>query len=75
MASLRKAVSAGLKLAYGTDSGVQAHGLNGRQFAMYVDAGMSPLQRSVRDVVDAELLRMEGRSARCGPAPGPTSSR
>ena len=62
MASLRKAVSAGLKLAYGTDSGVQAHGLNGRQFAIYVDAGMTPL-RAIQSatVVNAELLRMEGK--------------
>ena len=62
MASLRKAVAAGLKLAYGTDAGVQVHGLNGRQLAMYVDAGMSPLQ-AIRSatIVDAELLRMEGR--------------
>ena len=62
MASLRKAVAAGLKLAYGTDAGVQAHGLNGRQLGMYVDAGMSPLQ-AIRSatIVDAELLRMAGR--------------
>jgi len=62
MASLRKAVSAGLKLAYGTDSGVQAHGLNGRQFAMYVDAGMTPL-RAIQSatVVNAQLLRLEGK--------------
>jgi imidazolonepropionase-like amidohydrolase len=62
MESLRKAVAAGLKLAYGTDAGVQAHGLNGRQLAMYVDAGMSPLA-AIRSatVVNAELLRMEGR--------------
>jgi len=62
MASLRKAVAAGLKLAYGTDAGVQAHGLNGRQFAIYVDAGMSPLA-AIRSatVVNAELLRMAGR--------------
>jgi imidazolonepropionase-like amidohydrolase len=62
MASLRKAVAANLRLAYGTDSGVQVHGLNGRQLAMYVDAGMSPLD-AIRSatVVNAELLRMEGR--------------
>jgi len=62
MASLRKAVSAGLKLAYGTDAGVQPHGINGRQFAIYVEAGMSPLA-AIRSatLVNAELLRMEGR--------------
>jgi imidazolonepropionase-like amidohydrolase len=62
MASLRKAVAAGLKLAYGTDAGVQVHGVNGRQLAMYVDAGMTPLA-AIRSatLVNAELLRMEGR--------------
>jgi imidazolonepropionase-like amidohydrolase len=62
MASLRKAVAAGLKLAYGTDAGVQVHGINARQLAMYVDAGMTPLA-AIRSatLVDAELLRMEGR--------------
>jgi imidazolonepropionase-like amidohydrolase len=62
MASLRKAVAAGLKLTYGTDAGVQVHGVNGRQLAMYVDAGMTPIA-AIRSatLVDAELLRMEGR--------------
>ncbi len=62
MASLRKAVAAGLKLAYGTDAGVQVHGTNGRQLAMYVEAGMSPLA-AIRSatLVNAQLLRMEGR--------------
>jgi imidazolonepropionase-like amidohydrolase len=60
--SLREAIKAGLKIAYGTDSGVQPHGLNARQFAIFVDAGMTPLQ-AIRSatLVDAELLRMEGR--------------
>ncbi len=62
MSSLRKAVAAGLKLAYGTDAGVQVHGTNGRQLAIYVDAGMSPLA-AIRSatLVNAQLLRMEGR--------------
>jgi len=60
MESLRKAVRAGLKVAYGTDSGVQSHGQNGRQLALYVSAGMTPLQalRSATTVA-AALLRME----------------
>lgn len=40
----RKAVRAGVKLAYGTDSGVYPHGLNARQFAYMVRWGMTPLQ-------------------------------
>jgi len=62
MESLRKAQRAGLKLAYGTDSGVQPHGINGRQLAMYVEAGMTPLQAlQSATTVNAQLLRMEGK--------------
>ena len=65
MESLRKAVKAGLPVAYGTDSGVQPHGINARQLAMYVEAGMTPLDalRSAT-VVAARLLRQE----KAGPA-------
>jgi imidazolonepropionase-like amidohydrolase len=38
-----KAIERGVRIAFGTDSGVYPHGLNGRQFASYVRAGMSPL--------------------------------
>jgi imidazolonepropionase-like amidohydrolase len=41
--SLRKAIRAGVKIAYGTDAGAMAHGHNARQFALLVEAGMSPL--------------------------------
>lgn len=39
-----KAVAAGVRLAFGTDSGVYPHGLNARQFAWYVRCGLSPLE-------------------------------
>jgi imidazolonepropionase-like amidohydrolase len=39
----RKALEAGVRIAFGTDSGVYPHGLNGRQLAWYVRLGMSPL--------------------------------
>jgi imidazolonepropionase-like amidohydrolase len=60
--SLRDAIKAGIKVAYGTDSGVQPHGLNARQFAIFVEAGMTPLD-AIRSatVVNAELLRMTGK--------------
>jgi imidazolonepropionase-like amidohydrolase len=60
--SLRDAIKAGLKVAYGTDSGVQPHGLNARQFAIFVEAGMTPLE-AIRSatVVNADLLRMQGQ--------------
>jgi imidazolonepropionase-like amidohydrolase len=42
-AVLAKAIERGVRIAFGTDSGVYPHGLNGCQFASYVRAGMSPL--------------------------------
>ena len=60
--STRKAIRAGVQVAYGTDSGVQVHGQNGKQFAIFVDAGMTPLQAiQSATVVNAKLLRMEGK--------------
>jgi len=38
-----KAIERGVRIAFGTDSGVYPHGLNARQFSSYVRAGMSPL--------------------------------
>jgi imidazolonepropionase-like amidohydrolase len=38
-----KAVAAGVRLAFGTDSGVYPHGMNARQLAWYVRCGLSPL--------------------------------
>ena len=62
MESLRRAIKAGLSIAYGTDSGVQPHGANARQFAIFVEAGMTPIQAlQSATVVNAQLLRMEGR--------------
>ncbi len=40
----RKAVRAGVKIAYGTDAGVFPHGLNARQFKYMVRYGMTPMQ-------------------------------
>ncbi|MBX7250280.1 MAG: amidohydrolase family protein [Caulobacteraceae bacterium] len=40
----RKAVQAGVKIGFGTDSGVYPHGWNARQFAYMVRWGMTPMQ-------------------------------
>lgn len=40
----RQARAAGVRLAFGSDSGVYPHGLNGRQLAWYVRSGMSALE-------------------------------
>ena len=42
-AGFRKAVAAGVKIAYGTDSGVYPHGLNARQLPYMVRYGMTPM--------------------------------
>jgi len=39
----RRAREGGVKFAFGTDSGVSAHGDNAREFALMVKAGFSPL--------------------------------
>ncbi len=52
-----KAVKAGVKIAYGTDSGVYPHRLVGRQFAYMVRHGMTPMQAiESATVVSAKLL-------------------
>ena len=41
--NFRKAVKAGVKIAFGTDAGVYPHGTNARQFARMVEWGMTPM--------------------------------
>lgn len=56
----RKAVAAGVNIAYGTDSGAYPHGDNARQFAYMVRYGMTPLQAIRAATLDAaRLLRKE----------------
>jgi imidazolonepropionase-like amidohydrolase len=40
--SHRRAIRAGVPIAFGTDAGVFAHGRNGREFELMVQAGMTP---------------------------------
>lgn len=51
-----KAVSLGVKLAFGTDAGVYPHGLNARQFAYMVRYGMTPTQAIRAATLDAARL-------------------
>jgi imidazolonepropionase-like amidohydrolase len=62
--SLGKAIRAGVKIAYGTDAGAMPHGHNARQFAMLVEAGMSPLA-AIRSatLAAADLLGVSDRGA------------
>lgn len=41
--NFKKAVEAGVKIAYGTDAGVYPHGWNAKQFAKMVEWGMTPM--------------------------------
>ena len=60
-----RAHRAGVKIAFGTDSGVSAHGDNAQEFALMVEAGMSPAE-AIRSatVSTAELLGMSDRLGR-----------
>lgn len=55
--SLRKAIAAGVKVAFGTDAGVFPHGENAGEFVVYVKLGMSPADAlRTATVHAAELL-------------------
>ncbi|WP_375291432.1 amidohydrolase family protein [Qipengyuania sp.] len=60
--SYRMMVSSGAKMAFGTDTGVSKHGENAKEFALMVQAGMTPARAIRAATVDAaEAL---GRSDR-----------
>ncbi len=42
--TLRRGHAAGLRVAFGTDTAVSPHGENAREFALMVEAGMSPME-------------------------------
>jgi imidazolonepropionase-like amidohydrolase len=56
----RKAVAAGVRIAYGTDSGVYPHGLNAMQLPYMVKYGMTPMQ-AIRSATfsAAELMQWQ----------------
>lgn len=56
-----KAVKMGVKIGYGTDSGVYPHGLNARQFAYMVKYGMTPLQAIQSATISAAALIMRDK--------------
>lgn len=41
---VRRAHEGGVMIAFGTDSGVSAHGTNAEEFLLYVKAGMTPME-------------------------------
>jgi imidazolonepropionase-like amidohydrolase len=63
-----KAVKLGVKLAYGTDSGVYPHGGNAKQFAYMVRYGMTPMQAIQSATIRAaELLGKESELGSIAP--------
>ncbi|MES2678628.1 MAG: amidohydrolase family protein [Bacteroidota bacterium] len=65
---LVKLVKAGVKIAYGTDACVMPHGLNGKDFAYLVKAGMTPMQAIQSATKNAaELLDIDKKTGSIAP--------
>jgi len=57
LANFRKAVSAGVKIGFGTDIGVCRFGTNAREFSLMVENGMTAMQAiQAATTADADLL-------------------
>jgi len=52
----RTALKLGVKIAFGTDSGVFPHGMNAHEFVLMTDLGMSPAAALISGTRDAALL-------------------
>ena len=62
---VRRAHAGGVRIAFGTDSGVSAHGDNAGEFALMVRAGMTPLETIQAATVNAaDHLRISGEAGR-----------
>ncbi|MCI0390446.1 MAG: amidohydrolase family protein [Acidobacteria bacterium] len=62
--NIGRAFTQGVPVAFGTDSAVYPHGLNAREFAVYVRLGMAPVQAIQTATVNAS--RLLGREDRIG---------
>jgi imidazolonepropionase-like amidohydrolase len=67
-AVFRRCVERGVRIAYGTDSGIYPHGWNARQLAYHVRAGQTPLE-ALRSAtfVSASLMGWEDRVGSLAP--------
>jgi len=60
--ALGKAWKGGVKIAFGTDSGVGPHGANAKEFGYLVEAGMPPMAAIQSATINAaRLLRQDGQ--------------
>jgi imidazolonepropionase-like amidohydrolase len=60
--TFRKAYAAGVKIAFGTDSGVSPHGENAHEFELMVEGGMPPMEAiQSATLTAAKLLRIDDR--------------
>ncbi len=61
-ATFARAYTTGVKIAFGTDSGVSAHGENWREFVLMTKAGMPPMEAIQSATMEtAKLLRIDDR--------------
>jgi imidazolonepropionase-like amidohydrolase len=60
-ALFRNALTAGVKIAFGTDSAVSQHGVNAREFALMTSLGMSPAAALRTTATSAALLGVDDR--------------
>jgi len=66
--SIQNARRAGVRVAFGTDSGVSRHGLNAREFQFLVEGGYTPTQAIRLATVDAaDHLQLNGVAGRIAP--------
>ena len=64
----RRAHEGGVKIAFGTDSGVSAHGDNAQEFALLVRAGLTPLEAiQAATVGAADHLRIANEAGKIAP--------
>jgi imidazolonepropionase-like amidohydrolase len=62
--SLKKAIARGVKIAFGTDAAVYPHGENAHEFAVYVKAGMKPIDALRSSTLNAaDLLGVQDRGS------------
>jgi imidazolonepropionase-like amidohydrolase len=57
--AFKRAVAAGVKIAFGTDSGVSPHGRNAEEFALLVEHGLSPAAALRTSAAAAVLLGVD----------------